>query len=101
VAQRAAAKLKEAALPRRMEMWEIAKKLKQASGTKDADPTSSFSFRPSINHTVPDFDKHRQEWDATLQVGWLSHTPPSINHPHHHPSYFPSRTRTQHLAMCV
>ncbi len=70
MAQRAAAKLKEAALPPRMEMWEITKKMKQAGGGKDSDPTSSFSFRPTINHTVPDFDKHRQEWDATLQVGY-------------------------------
>jgi hypothetical protein len=71
VAQRAAAKLKEAALPPRMEMWEITKKLKKSTSESKEDFTAAFSFRPAINPTVPDFEKAKQTWEATLKVRCL------------------------------
>ena len=60
-----------------MEMHEITKKLESSGkkGTKEPIGSANHTFKPAVNAVVPDFDKAKEDWDRTLQVGRVTFDP--------------------------
>ena len=62
-----------------MEMHEITKKLESSGkkGKKEPIGSANHTFKPAVNAVVPDFDKAKEDWDRTLQVGHVTFDPNS------------------------